>query len=50
MKKSNTTAKLKLTRETLKLLQDARLKQAVGGVEVTRNVACPIGTAQTDCG
>jgi hypothetical protein len=46
MKKSITTAKLKLPRETLKLLQDANLKNAVGGI----TSPCPIGTAQVDCG
>jgi hypothetical protein len=50
MKKIITT-KLKLTSETVKLLEDFRLKDVVGaGPIVTRDLPCPIQTAKVDCG
>ena len=50
MKKSTRTAKLSLNHETVKLLKAHTLTQVAGGIDVTKVVACPIGTAQTDCG
>ena len=43
--------KLALSRETLKLLTDACLRDIVGGETVpTRQLPCPIATAKVDCG
>jgi hypothetical protein len=46
MKKSITPKKLRLTHETLQVLDVKHLVQAVGGI----SSPCPIGTAKVDCG
>jgi hypothetical protein len=51
MKKSITTTKLKLTTETVRLLEESCLQLVVGGGPVkTRDLPCPIQTAKVDCG
>jgi hypothetical protein len=50
MKKIITT-KLKLTSETVKVLEHWSLKDVVGaGPVLTRDLPCPIQTAKVDCG
>lgn len=50
MKKSNARKKLALTSETLKVLESHSLRHVAAGVERTRDVPCPAGTAKVDCG
>jgi hypothetical protein len=53
MKKSDLKklSKLSLRHETLKQLANDTLKMVEGGSPVkTRDLPCPIGTAQVDCG
>jgi hypothetical protein len=50
-KKSFAAARLVLSRDTVKRLENARLQEVIGGAPAqTRDVPCPVHTAKVDCG